>query len=143
MKRVHPEEKGTTMSPAALPARVVALCADLFFAVGILRTAEALGLASEKADDLDDLVEKVKAPGPTVVVMELDAWRSGAAKRLREAHGDGLRILVFGSHVDRDTRAEAEREGCDAVMPRSAFAKDVAGHLRKWTGLSPESGGAP
>jgi hypothetical protein len=131
------------MPPAAEPARVVALCADLFFAVSILRTAEALGLASEKADDLDDLADKVRTPGPTVVVMELDAWRPGAAKRLREAHGEGLRIVVFGSHVDRDTRAAAEREGCDAVMPRSAFAKDVAGHLRKWTEISPGDGGAP
>jgi len=122
------------MSSSAGSTRVLTLCADLFFALGIQRTAEGLGLAVDRAEDLDDLVEKVKAPGPTFVLMELDQWKPGAVKRLRDAHGEGLSILAFGSHVDRETRAAAEAEGCDAVMPRSAFAKDVVGHLRKWTG---------
>jgi len=122
------------MSSSASPTRVVTLCADLFFAIGIQRTAEGLGLAVERAEDLYDLVEKVKAPGPSLVLLELDQWKPGAVKRLRDAHGEGLSILAFGSHVDRETRTAAEEEGCDAVMPRSAFAKDIAGHLRKWTG---------
>lgn len=121
------------MSLSAAPARVLTLCADLFFTIGIQRTAEGLGLAVDRAEDLDDLVEKVKAPGPALVLLELDQWKPGTVKRLRDAHGEGLRILAFGSHVDRETRSAAEAEGCDAVMPRSAFAKDVAGHLKKWT----------
>jgi len=121
------------MSLSAAPARVFTLCADLFFTIGIQRTAEGLGLAVDRAEDLDDLVEKVKASGPALVLLELDQWKPGAVKRLRDAHGEGLRILAFGSHVDRETRGAAEQEGCDAVMPRSAFAKDVAGHLKKWT----------
>ena len=122
------------MPAPVAPSRVLTLCADLFFAIGIQRTAEGLGLAVDRAEDLDDLVGKVKTPGPALVVMELDQWKPGAVKRLREAHGGGLRILAFGSHVDRETRDAAEGEGCDAVMPRSAFAKDIAGHLRKWAG---------
>ena len=114
--------------------RVLTLCADLFFSLGIQRTAEGLGLETDRAEDLDTLVEKARRPEPALVLMELDQWKPGAVKRLRDAHGEGLRILAFGSHVDRETRAEAEKEGCDAVMPRSAFAKDIAGHLRKWTG---------
>ena len=115
--------------------RVITLCADLFFTIGIQRTAEGLGLSADRAEDLDDLAEKVRTPGPVLVMMELDQWKPGAVKRLRDAHGEGLSIVAFGSHVDRETRSAAEHEGCDAVMPRSAFAKDVAGHLRKWTGL--------
>ncbi len=122
------------MTQTAGPERVLTLCADLFFSLGIQRTAEGLGLEIQRAEDLDDLVEKVKDPGPALVLMELDQWKPGAVKRLRDAHGEGLSIVAFGSHVDRETRAAAEAEGCDAVMPRSAFAKDVAGHLRKWTG---------
>ena len=122
------------MSSSAGPTRALTLCADLFFTLGIQRTAEGLGLTVDRAEDLDDLVEKARAPGPLLVLMELDQWKPGAVKRLRDAHGEKLSILAFGSHVDRETREAAEREGCDAVMPRSAFAKDVAGHLRKWTG---------
>jgi len=123
------------MTSTAVPARVITLCADLFFAIGIQRTAEALGLAADRAEDLDDLVAKVGSPGPALVLMELDRWKPGVVKRLRDAHGEGLSILAFGSHVDRETRDAAEREGCDAVMPRSAFAKDIAGHLRKWANV--------
>jgi hypothetical protein len=123
------------MTQAGGKTRVLMLCADLFFSIGIQRTAEGLGLVADRAEDLDALVEKAKAPGPVLVVMELDQWKPGAVKRLRDAHGKGLAIVAFGSHVDRETRSAAEQEGCDAVMPRSAFAKDVAGHLRKWTGL--------
>ena len=115
--------------------RVVTLCADLFFTIGIQRTAEGLGLTADRAEDLDNLVEKMRMPGPTLVLLELDQWKTGAVKRLRDAHGEGLSIVAFGSHVDRETRSAAEAEGADAVMPRSAFAKDIAGHLRKWTGL--------
>jgi DNA-binding response OmpR family regulator len=125
--------KAFSMTPVAAP-RVIALTADLFFAMGIRRTAESLGFAVELVQDLDALVEKVREPGKTLVLLELEVWRPGAVRRLREAHGEGLKIVAFGSHMDYATRAAAGQEGCDVVMPRSAFAKDVAGHLKKWAG---------
>ncbi|OGP81809.1 MAG: hypothetical protein A2Y95_00560 [Deltaproteobacteria bacterium RBG_13_65_10] len=121
------------MPPFAGP-RVIALTADLFFAMGIQRTGESLGLEVHRVEDVRALVEKVREPGKTLVLLELDAWMPGMVRRLREAHGEDLKIVAFGSHMDYATRAAASQEGCDVVMPRSAFAKDVAGHLRKWTG---------
>jgi D-arabinose 1-dehydrogenase-like Zn-dependent alcohol dehydrogenase len=63
------------------------------------------------------------APGATVAVVDLG--RPGAVDALPALVATGVRVVAFGSHVDRDTLDAARSAGCQEVLPRSAFFRDL------------------
>jgi hypothetical protein len=63
------------------------------------------------------------APGATVAVVDLG--RPGAVGALPALVATGVRVVAFGSHVDRDTLDAARSAGCHEVLPRSAFFRDL------------------
>ena len=63
------------------------------------------------------------AAGADVVVVDLG--RPGAVDVLPALVATGARVIAFGSHVDRDVLDAARVAGCAAVLPRSAFFRDL------------------
>jgi DNA-binding NarL/FixJ family response regulator len=70
-------------------------------------------------------VRDVDAAMPADVAI-VDLARHADAVRALRAHSASLRIVCFGPHVDDAAIDRAEREGADAVMPRSRFFRDPA-----------------
>ena len=76
------------------------------------------------------LPEAVAAAGPGVVVV-VDLGRPGALDAVATVRaadpgpsagpGRAVRIIGFGSHVDRELLAAGLTAGCDDSLPRSAF----------------------
>jgi hypothetical protein len=62
------------------------------------------------------------AAGDLAVV---DLGRPGAVDALPALVATGARVVAFGSHVDRETLAAARAAGCEEVLPRSAFFRDL------------------
>jgi CheY-like chemotaxis protein len=113
----------------AAMGRVIALMDDLFFQMKLAETAKHLGLEVKVAtnpDALDGLLD----PAPKLAIVDLNARNQplAAIQRLRTASKD-LRIVGFLSHVQRDLAAQAQKAGCDEVLPRSAFSQNLAGIL--------------
>lgn len=99
------------------------------------------------APDLMDR-SKLAAAGATVVgsldalaaaaadasVVAIDVSRPGAVAvlgALAEARrGTHPRLIAFGPHVDSETLTAAKAAGCDAVMARSRFFRDLESSLR-------------
>ena len=63
------------------------------------------------------------APGADVAVVDLG--RRGVADVMPALVATGVRVVAFGSHVDRETLEGARAAGCEEVLPRSAFFRDL------------------
>jgi predicted secreted Zn-dependent protease len=95
-------------------ARIAAVAPDLFFASKIEATLRAAGHAVE-------LVQAASAAGATADVLIVDLDAAGP-----EVGGpQGVPRLGFYSHVDVDTRRQAEEAGFDLVVPRSRMAREM------------------
>jgi hypothetical protein len=76
-----------------------------------------LGTGAPNREAVDLVVVDLSRPGVIAMVEGLD----------RSA---GLRIIGFGSHVDRDLMRSARDAGCDQVLARSAFFSQLPAVLR-------------
>ena len=52
--------------------------------------------------------------------------RPGVIDALIDVAALGVRVIGFGSHVDRDVLDEARAAGCSQVLARSAFFAQIA-----------------
>lgn len=100
---------------------------DLFFASKISETAGRLGIAFE-ATKIEDLGTRVRQGRPRAVIIDLN-HRSGAAilavRALKAETSWRGTVCGFVSHVQSEVIRAAREAGCDEVLARSAFARDL------------------
>jgi hypothetical protein len=95
-------------------ARVVALVTDLMLASRVEGSLRAAGHEVEVAGE-----PPADAAEAALLVADLDAVDAAAVAAL------GPPTLGFYSHVDVETRREAEEAGFDLVVPRSRMAREL------------------
>ena len=109
--------------------RVLAAVEDLLFRSKISETANTLGIEAKFPHSPRKLVEQATAAPPDLLVLDLNSSRFEPLKLLREVKSDeALRdvpVVGFLSHVQRDLALAARKSGCDRVVARSAFTKDL------------------
>ncbi len=125
------------------------LCDDLIFASKVTATAAAHGLTVAVRKTPDALLAAAKLSPPAGVILDLHTPGLNVQALLAELKNDGLlspRVIGFGSHVDVATLNAAKAAGCDEVMPRSRFVKELEEKLPVWLqqprageGLQPEN----
>ena len=110
--------------------RVVALVDDLFFQMKLAETAKHLGLKVKVAANYEGLAPLLEE-APRLLIVDLNSRNEPVKviERIRAAKND-LRIVGFLSHVQVDLAQQARAAGCDEVLPRSAFTKNLAEILR-------------
>jgi hypothetical protein len=64
------------------------------------------------------------AAAADLVVVDLS--RPGVIDALGDVAALGVRVIGYGSHVDRDVLDEARAAGCSQVLARSAFFGQIA-----------------
>lgn len=108
-------------------AQVVALIDDLFFKAKLLETARQLGVEVCVCTTPEALVAEAVREAPRLVVVDLNARKSPleAIERLQTA-ARGVPLVAFLSHVQVDLAERARAAGCNEVMPRSQFTRDLA-----------------
>ena|SRR5215813_6254774 len=106
--------------------QVVALMDDLFFQMKLAETAKHLGVQVRVAANYDALAPLLKA-APRLLIVDLNARGEPikVIERIREAKNP-LHIVAFLSHVQTDLAKNAEAAGCDEVLPRSVFTKNLS-----------------
>jgi CheY-like chemotaxis protein len=101
---------------------------DLFFATRIAATAQALGIAIERAD-LRSAAEHCRSASPDLVILDLQ-YPGDPLALARELKSDpatrDIPIVGFYPHVDQPLRRAALAAGVDQVLPRSAFTAKLA-----------------
>lgn len=64
--------------------------------------------------------------GLAVDVVVVDLRQPRAVGVLAELAGSDARVVAFASHVDTATIEAAKQAGCEQVLPRSVFFRNVA-----------------
>jgi CheY-like chemotaxis protein len=125
MKAISEETGGKPF----LARRVLAAVEDLLFKSKILETADALGVEAFFPRSAKKLVEQATVSPPDLLVLDLNSTRFEPLMLLeRLKSGEATRdvpIVGFLSHVQKDLAVAARESGCDRVMARSAFTRDL------------------
>ena len=109
--------------------RVVAAVEDLLFRSKISETANTLGVEALFPRSPRKLVEQASSSPPDLLVLDLNSARYEPLNLLREIKSDealkNVPVVGFLSHVQKDLAVAARELGCDRVMARSAFTRDL------------------
>ncbi len=109
--------------------RVVAAVEDLLFRSKISETANTLGIEATFPRSPKKLVEQATRFAPDLLVLDLNSARFEPLELLERLKSDeatrDIPVVGFLSHVQKDLALAARDSGCDRVMARSAFTKDL------------------
>ncbi|HSK99024.1 MAG TPA: hypothetical protein VK869_01680 [Rubrobacteraceae bacterium] len=109
--------------------RVLAAVEDLLFKSKISETAKGLGVEATFPRNPQRLLEALRENPPDLLVLDLNSARFEPLEILRTIRSDAatesVRTVGFLSHVQRDLALAAREAGCDRVVARSAFTRDL------------------
>lgn len=130
------------MTPTPPLPRGLLLSDDLIFVSRITATARAVGLTVTSARNTATLIESARTVSPTAVILDLQnpgLELPALLASLRELSPTMPRVTAYGSHVDTETLKAARKAGCDRVMPRSQFVKELETGIAEWLEPKPDS----
>lgn len=109
--------------------KVVAAVEDLLFKSKILETANSLEIDAKFPRSPNKLLDALRDSPPDLLVLDLNSSRFEPLELLRTVKSDpeleNLPTVGFLSHVQTDLALAARDAGCDRIMARSAFTKDL------------------
>jgi len=109
--------------------RVLAAVEDLLFKSKISETAAQLGIEAGFPRSPKKLLEALRESPPDLLVLDLNSARFEPLSLLQavksEKATEGVKTIGFLSHVQKDLAVAAREAGCDRVVARSAFTKDL------------------
>lgn len=113
---------------------------DLLFSSKIRATARQAGVELVFARSRDEVFEQARRTKPALAIFDLNSGKVDSVEAIAALKDDpelaSIRTLGFASHVHTELIAAARKAGADQVVPRSAFAGNLAQIL-----LSSETGG--
>lgn len=114
--------------------KIVAVVEDLMFTVKINDAAKKVGLPVEFVKSEADLIAKA-AERPAVIILDLncnavDPLKLIGALKANDDH-KGISLIGYVSHVQGELKKQAHDAGCDMVMTRSAFSKNLPAILKR------------
>jgi CheY-like chemotaxis protein len=122
--------------------RVLAAVEDLLFKSKISETASTLGIEAAFPRNPRKLLEALRESPPDLLVFDLNSARFEPLALLRTVKSDeatrDVATVGFLSHVQKDLAVAAREAGCDRVVARSAFTKDLP---RILAGRTPDEAG--
>jgi CheY-like chemotaxis protein len=109
--------------------KVVAAVDDLLFRSKISETAESPGVTAIFPRNPKKLVEQAAQSPPDLIILDLNSMRFEPLVLLERLKSDeatkDVPVVGFLSHVQKDLAVAAREFGCDRVMARSAFTRDL------------------
>lgn len=103
---------------------------DLLFSSKIRTVAKQAGVDLTFARTPADILERARAERPALVIFDLDCAKADPVSTIAALKADpalaDLRTLAFASHVHTALIGAAREAGADQVLPRSAFAGNLA-----------------
>ena len=102
---------------------------DLLFRSKISETANTLGVEALFPRSREKLVERIYESPPDLLVLDLNSARFEPLELLKRLKSDeatrDVPVVGFLSHVQKDLAIAARESGCDRVMARSAFTREL------------------
>jgi PleD family two-component response regulator len=114
---------------AYVTRRVVGAVEDLLFKSKISETASQLGIEASFPRSPGKLLDALRKSPPDLLVLDLNSARFEPLALLGDVRSDeATRDVVtvgFLSHVQKDLAVAAREAGCDRIVARSAFTRDL------------------
>jgi len=108
---------------------VLAAVEDLLFRSKISETASRLDVEAAFPRNPEKLLAAVRESPPDLLVLDLNSARFEPLALLQtlksEAATENITTVGFLSHVQKDLAVAAREAGCDRVVARSAFTKNL------------------
>jgi CheY-like chemotaxis protein len=128
---------------ANVARRVLAAVEDLLFRSKISETASSLGIEAAFPRNPRRLLYALRDSPPDLLVLDLNSARFEPLTLLRDVRSDEVTREIptvgFLSHVQKDLAIAAREAGCDRVVARSAFTKDLqTGKWLEWLSPAPD-----
>jgi|ERR1043166_1380965 CheY-like chemotaxis protein len=111
-------------------AKVIAAIPDLFFRAKVLETAKALAVDVEVARDADEVVQKIRAEKPQLILLDLQAAALQPFEMLQSLQG--IPVVGFLAHEQVDLRAKALAAGCGEVLTKGQFSASLPAILKRF-----------
>ena len=109
--------------------RILAAVEDLLFKSKISETASQLGIEATFPRNPRRLLEAMHESPPDLLVLDLNSARFEPLTLLEDVRSDeatrDVPTVGFLSHVQKDLAIAAREAGCDRVVARSAFTRDL------------------
>jgi DNA-binding NarL/FixJ family response regulator len=109
---------------------VLAAVDDLLFSSKIRATAKQAGVELTFARSPQEVLDQARALKPALVIFDLNSGKTDPVATIAAFKADAAlrasRVLAFASHVHTELIASARDAGADQVLPRSAFAAQLA-----------------
>jgi len=110
--------------------KVLAVVEDLFFVGKINPAAAQVGAEVRYARSDAQALELARTEHPSLIILDLNAGRCRPLDLLAQLKADTelrhIPTLGFVSHVQTGLQAQARKAGCDRVVARSVFSRDLA-----------------
>jgi PleD family two-component response regulator len=130
---------------ANVARRVLAAVEDLLFRSKISETASSLGIEAAFPRNPRRLLDALRDSPPDLLVLDLNSARFEPLTLLRDVRSEeatrDIPTVGFLSHVQKDLAIAAREAGCDRVVARSAFTKDLPRILAGSTQDTPDEAG--
>ncbi|HEV2092012.1 MAG TPA: hypothetical protein VGR18_02475 [Rubrobacter sp.] len=108
---------------------MIAAVEDLLFRSKISETATQLGVEASFPRSPKKLEDALRTSPPDLLILDLNSSRFEPLRLLQSVKSEegarDLKTVGFLSHVQKDLAVAAKEAGCDRVMARSAFTKDL------------------
>ncbi len=123
--------------------RVLAAVEDLLFRSKISETASSLGIETVFPRSPKKLLEALRESPPDLLILDLNSARFEPLTLLEDVRSDeatrDVPTVGFLSHVQKDLAVAAREAGCERVVARSAFTKDLqTGKWLEWLSPAPD-----
>ena len=127
MCQLYPKLQKTTED--RLTRQVIAAVEDLLFKSKILETAKELNVEAKFPRKPQKLLDAVEETPPDLLILDLNSSffePLDLLQKIKSGDAPGeIPTLGFLSHVQKDLAVAAKEAGCDHIMARSAFTKDL------------------
>ena len=114
---------------AGVTRRILGAVEDLLFKSKISETASQLGIEAAFPRSPKKLLQALRDSPPDLLILDLNSARFEPLTLLREVKSDEtlreISTIGFLSHVQKDLAVAAREAGCDRVVARSAFTRDL------------------
>lgn len=106
---------------------------DLLFSSKIRATAKQAGVEITFARSPDEILQQARTIKPALAIFDLNSAKTDPVDTIAALKSDpelsAIRTIGYASHVHTELIRAARDAGADDVMPRSAFASQLAGIL--------------
>ncbi|MBV9158086.1 MAG: hypothetical protein JO097_17605 [Acidobacteriaceae bacterium] len=117
--------------------QVAALLSDLMFLAKIQEAAKRVAVDVVFMNSEEEAIRQAKE-NPSLMILDLNNAKLDALSVIEKLKSDPetskTRLLGFVSHVQTELKRAAEEKGCDSVIARSAFSRNLAAILRDYAG---------